>query len=937
MMRMSLSALEVYYSPVGVPFIEYEAVDNDAAQYLYRNHSTTTEAHIPIRLVKTRKNKRNCHNSLDSGSVVNAKKRRQRSNQKARTLRREAIESDIHRLDWAHRLHTTGGAIAEAGTTHTLEMHYKPAEPNAPTKKHSQSQHYKLETEQWQTQMAAPLWLSVEWRYPMRYPYERPVVTCVAAHPLLLPLSEQGGIVRCLIDEQFDRVCGAGITEGVHCGEVIVDALRIVNGWLYAAGPLVKRTDLFPPPETTDVTTTTTTTAAAPTTSTQLKLPKMRKPPKGREAKAKDKKDKGKDRATDLEDYVFGFDGLLDDDEDDLLGFMCDDEEEEIDFLKPLLTRSTSNTLAQLCIFNIARYLPYYESLEGMPLQIRDKVMRHVFEYYPLDQTRLKLLLSPTETQFVHLMSAQGKNVDNQTLQAISTCLELKELSVPHANAIVNRGLSVVTSQCHHLTSIDLSYCTKLTDSVIEDLAVGCPLLVHINLNWVAGLFGTHFGMLASRCMQLATFKVAGCESLPPDPVLDVLTSARNLTYLDASHCGGKLRYFHAESRPKIHAKNLEYLFFHNTRWISEAVFDLFVCEKLRTVGFSQNKFLKNNTLAKFISTHRKIESLDISSTGVIVQPLTLAPTTLLKLDVSCVRDADEPNVILEESLGAVLRACPYLQVLNASGARLSQSILTSIFDYGHNLQELYLNDCGLSEHKKDTTYRIMPVANTARPLLKLRRLFMRKCKWLNEYILRDIIVKTCPRIKALNVSHCNLSNVAVNDLLYSLPLLEALTASYLKWHTSGTVPFTCPYLPRLKLLRIASAKMAKEDFEQFPEKLPNLEVLSLADTKHCSPELLQLFTTHCKHLRKINIAHVDNASHGSRFWDPILASQSISEVVISSGMHNMHLRHFWLSHPEFKARIRVIQPNRKGTAGTSRYSSSSDVDDLWDSLGLFD
>jgi F-box/leucine-rich repeat protein 2/20 len=142
-------------------------------------------------------------------------------------------------------------------------------------------------------------------------------------------------------------------------------------------------------------------------------------------------------------------------------------------------------------------------------------------------------------------------------------CSELKTLSLSRCVTIGDQALRSLAHHCP-LTSLDVSFCEKVTDAGVGSLAKGlrgrlhtlnlqrcrsvqdpalyqlarhCPQLRNLDLTWCRQVTDKGLGVLASRCTRLRVLKLRWCALVTDLGVCHLTRHARALEHLSLDHC----------------------------------------------------------------------------------------------------------------------------------------------------------------------------------------------------------------------------------------------------------------------------------------------------------------------------------------------------------------------------------------------------------------
>ena len=123
-------------------------------------------------------------------------------------------------------------------------------------------------------------------------------------------------------------------------------------------------------------------------------------------------------------------------------------------------------------------------------------------------------------------------------VSAIAACCHhLTSINLKRCPSISDIGVSAIAERCRHLTSIDLRGCGRISDIGVSALAEGCHHLTSIKIRYCDGVSDIGVSALAAGCCHLISIKLGGRIS---DIGLSALTErCHQLTSINLSFCDG--------------------------------------------------------------------------------------------------------------------------------------------------------------------------------------------------------------------------------------------------------------------------------------------------------------------------------------------------------------------------------------------------------------
>ena len=80
------------------------------------------------------------------------------------------------------------------------------------------------------------------------------------------------------------------------------------------------------------------------------------------------------------------------------------------------------------------------------------------------------------------------------------------------------------------LTTLNLTYCSKITDAALEAVASGCKQLTKLNLAYCSNITDAAVVAVASGCKQLTTLNLHSCSNITDAAVQAVVSVCPHLT-----------------------------------------------------------------------------------------------------------------------------------------------------------------------------------------------------------------------------------------------------------------------------------------------------------------------------------------------------------------------------------------------------------------------
>ena len=126
---------------------------------------------------------------------------------------------------------------------------------------------------------------------------------------------------------------------------------------------------------------------------------------------------------------------------------------------------------------------------------------------------------------------------DASVLAVASGCSNLQSLNLFLCRNITDASVLEVARQCSNLQSLNLFYCDKITDASVLEVARGCSKLHTLNLANCANITDASVLEVAEKCSNLHTLDLADCENITDASVMEVARGCSNLQTLNLEDC----------------------------------------------------------------------------------------------------------------------------------------------------------------------------------------------------------------------------------------------------------------------------------------------------------------------------------------------------------------------------------------------------------------
>ena len=112
-------------------------------------------------------------------------------------------------------------------------------------------------------------------------------------------------------------------------------------------------------------------------------------------------------------------------------------------------------------------------------------------------------------------LNLSSLNITNASITSItSDCREIKSLNLSWCSELTDPAINSIVQNCQNLTSLDLGYCKKLTDASIQSIGEHYPELTSLNLTHCKNLTDASIQALAENCHHLTSLDLSWCNNV---------------------------------------------------------------------------------------------------------------------------------------------------------------------------------------------------------------------------------------------------------------------------------------------------------------------------------------------------------------------------------------------------------------------------------------
>jgi hypothetical protein len=188
--------------------------------------------------------------------------------------------------------------------------------------------------------------------------------------------------------------------------------------------------------------------------------------------------------------------------------------------------------------------------LQYLDMSMCPKVNDGVLAYFGTKLTHLNLHqfrhvdkqgLANVTTSITHLNLGQPQwlrvgNIIDQDLQSCARCIHLTHLDLSMCSYVTDAGIRHLARKCHGLARLNLCACAGITDNALSFLGEGCPALTHIDVGycWI-----TDVGVsdLVAGCTLLTHISLQKCIYITDESIFAIARHSSNLRHINVRNC----------------------------------------------------------------------------------------------------------------------------------------------------------------------------------------------------------------------------------------------------------------------------------------------------------------------------------------------------------------------------------------------------------------
>ncbi|KAL4222932.1 hypothetical protein ACF0H5_018973 [Mactra antiquata] len=259
-------------------------------------------------------------------------------------------------------------------------------------------------------------------------------------------------------------------------------------------------------------------------------------------------------------------------------------------------------------------------------------------------------------------------------------------------------GAQSVAEHCKCLEVLKLNYCPEVGDEGVKCLANSCFNLKVLEIAGCLSLLDSTVATLTETCKYIQKLKFSGCSKLTSKSLSTVLTRCKHLKYLNIESCHRvadlDLQELGSDEQLVTYAKNQPNVGDKKVLGYFESDVNAFALHShVSTLIMRFCSNVSNNCMKKVAQFCPDLQKLDIQACYLVT------------------------NAGIRE----VLKQCKYLKHLNISGGSVSQTsrinndCLLDVVKHGHNLQELRI-----VENYNITVDGVMPIVQECKNMVSV-------------------------------------------------------------------------------------------------------------------------------------------------------------------------------------------------------------------------
>ena len=309
----------------------------------------------------------------------------------------------------------------------------------------------------------------------------------------------------------------------------------------------------------------------------------------------------------------------------------------------------------------------------------------------------LTLIGSPKFSQLTSLdLSFCRKVTDTGIVRLAKECPQLIELNLHYCHSLDNQSVIAVAQNCPMLKSLNLSIgilTNELDDESITALA-NCKQLTNLNLSNCEEITDASVTKVAQSCTSLTNLNLYGCEKLTDASVIAVSQNCPELKVLSLENCPAI-----TDASITLIAQGCMQLTVLSLSWCQEITSTSVVkiaqcCPKLVNLNLEDCNHINDESLIAVAYGCTRLTHLNIGGCNNITDTSVVAIAQQCNRLVNLNLESSAPARITGESIISVAQHCTLLTALNISNINITDAVVINLAERCKQMKEIHLNGC---------------------------------------------------------------------------------------------------------------------------------------------------------------------------------------------------------------------------------------------------
>jgi F-box and leucine-rich repeat protein 2/20 len=121
---------------------------------------------------------------------------------------------------------------------------------------------------------------------------------------------------------------------------------------------------------------------------------------------------------------------------------------------------------------------------------------------------------------------------DIQRIVNAQSSRQILSLDLGWCTSLTDEAICMLAEKCPDITSLNLSYCGQISDAGLAAVAEHCPHLKTLDLSWCNKLTDESIETLANKCQNLVSLNISGCMNISSAAITALIAACPNLKSL---------------------------------------------------------------------------------------------------------------------------------------------------------------------------------------------------------------------------------------------------------------------------------------------------------------------------------------------------------------------------------------------------------------------